>query len=161
MSESLDLIREQLVRILNWQESHVGFDKAIAGLPVEQRGSRAPGFPYSPWQLLEHMRLAQHDLREFCFETGYTQELTWPDDYWPSSPAPPDEGAWDDSVTNFQGDREALKQLVRDTRISLTASVPTGTSTQTYLRAVLLVTEHTAYHVGQLVAVRRALRVWP
>ena len=156
-----DPLREQLVRLLDWEEAHVGFDRAIQGIPVGQRGAHVTGFVHSPWQLLEHLRLAQKDLLDFCVNPKYDHALTWPDDYWPLSPAPPGPKAWDESVAHFKADRERLKQLVRDASVDLFATVPTGKGLQTYLRAILLVVDHNAYHVGQLVSVRRALASWP
>jgi uncharacterized damage-inducible protein DinB len=139
----------------------VGFDKAVDGIPADRRGSCAAGFEHSPWQLLEHMRLAQKDLLDFCVNTQYVHALQWPEDYWPPSPVPPDATAWDRSVSDFKSDREEFKQLVRDASVDLFAVVPTGKGPQTYLRAILLVADHNAYHLGQLVAVRRALGLWP
>jgi hypothetical protein len=152
-------LRAQLVRLLDWQEAHVSFDKAVDAIPVGKRGSRAPGFDHTPWQLVEHMRLAQHDLLDFSTNPKYVHALRWPDDYWPP-PAPPRPAAWNGSIAAFKADREKLKRLVRDPRVDLHALVPTGKGRQTYLRGVLLVVDHTAYHVGQLVAVRRALGIW-
>jgi hypothetical protein len=148
------------VRTLDWAEAHVGFDKVVDGLPAAKRGVRPEGFEYSAWQLLEHMRLAQKDLLAFCADAAYVHTLTWPDDYWPKAPAPPDAGAWDRSVSDFKQDRTALKELCANPAIDLFAAVPTGKSRQTYLRAVLLVIDHNAYHLGQLVAVRKALDAW-
>jgi hypothetical protein len=150
-----------LVRLLDWEDAHVGFDKAVAGIPAVKRGSRVAGFEHTPWQLLEHMRLAQKDLLDFCVNSRYVHALQWPQDYWPPSPAPPDPKAWDKSIADFRADREKLKRLVRNTRVDLFATVPTGKAQQSYLRAVLLVADHNAYHVGQLIAVRRALGIWP
>jgi hypothetical protein len=156
-----DPLRAQLVRLLDWEEAHVGFDKAVEGIPPARRGSHASGFEHSPWQLLEHIRLAQKDLLAFCVDRNYVHTLTWPDDYWPRTPAPPRPSAWDDSVADFRADREKLKQLASDVRVDLFAPVPTGTGEQTYMRALMLVVDHNAYHLGQLIAVRRALGVWP
>ena len=156
MSE-LDL-RDHLARLLDWEEAHVGFDKAVDGIPVDRRGAQAAGYEHSPWQLLEHMRLAQADILDFCVNTNYEHSLKWPDDYWPG-PTPPSEAAWQESIASFRQSREKMKALSRD--IDLTALVPTGKGNQTYLRAILLVADHAAYHVGQLVAVRRALGIWP
>ena len=153
-------VRTHLVRMLDWEESHVGFDRAVAKLPAERRGATASGFAHSPWQLLEHMRLAQADLLAFCFDPAYVHALQWPDDYWPASPEPPGDAAWDESVARVRADRERLKQLAADPTLDLAQPVPTGEAHQTYLRAVLLVADHTAYHLGQLVAVRRALGAW-
>jgi hypothetical protein len=151
-------LRDQLVRLLDWEEAHVGFDKAVDGIPPSERAARPPGFQHSPWQLLEHMRLAQDDILDFCVNAHYRHDLTWPDDYWPG-PTPPDDAAWAASVASFVRSRERMKDLAREVT-DLTARVPTGKKNQTYLRAILLVADHTAYHVGQLVAVRRALGIW-
>jgi uncharacterized damage-inducible protein DinB len=152
-------LREQLVRTLDWEEAHVGFDKAIADLPADKRGAIAKGFEHSVWQLLEHMRLAQEDILDFCLNPKYVHTMKWPDDYWPKQPAPPNSAAWDESVASFKRERERFKTLTRETK-DLYALVPTGKGRQTYLRAILLVTDHNNYHLGQIVAVRRALGAW-
>ncbi len=161
MSESTDPLRGQLVRFLEWEEAHVSFDKAVYGIPADRQGSRAAGFERSPWELVEHMRLAQKDLLDFCVNERYVHTLRWPEDYWPQRPAPDDETAWSTSIADFKRDRETLKRVAHDAGVDLFAVVPTGEGQQTYLRAMLLVADHNAYHVGQLVAVRRALGVWP
>jgi uncharacterized damage-inducible protein DinB len=158
--QSADPLRAQLTRFLDWEEAHVAFDKAIAGIPPDKWGVVAPGFEHSIWQLLEHMRIAQKDLLNFCVNPEYVHALTWPDDYWPASAPPPNTAAWTTSVAEFRADREALKRLAADERVDLFATVPTGEGSQTYLRALLLVADHNAYHLGQLVAVRRALGIW-
>ena len=109
---------------------------------------------------LEHIRIAQADILDFCINAAYAHAMRWPDDYWPQDAAPPGPQAWTDSLASYARDREALNSLARDVA-DLTATVPTGTGTQTYLRAILLTADHTAYHVGQIVAVRRALGLWP
>ena len=106
------------------------------------------------------MRLAQDDLLDFCRNPRYVHELTWPDDYWPTSPEPPSDQAWTDSVAGYRRARAEAKQFVLDVD-DLTARVPTGNETQTQLRSILLIIDHAAYHVGQLVALRRALGIWP
>ena len=156
-----DPLRAHLVRLLDWEEAHVGFDKAVLDLPAELRGVRPAGFEHSPWELLEHLRLAQKDLLDFCVNARYEHALTFPDDYWPRSPEPPSPEAWDASGEDFRADREKLKQLINKGAVDLYATVPAGKGQQTYLRAVLLVADHNAYHLGQLVAVRRALGCWP
>ena len=154
-----DAVRDHLVRVLDWEEAHVGFDKAVEGIPDDKRGARAAGFEHSPWQLLEHLRLAQEDILEFCVNPKYKHTMTWPDDYWPKDPAPPNAQAWNASIAAFVRSRDAMKKLTRETG-DLSALVPTGKGQQTYMRAILLVIDHAAYHVGQIVAVRRALGVW-
>ena len=154
-----DALREHLARVLDWEEAHVGLDEAVDGIPPDQRGARAAGFEHSPWQLLEHMRIAQEDILDFCVNATYEHNLKWPDDYWPKDPTPPSDAAWKESLASYTRTRDKFKQLAHDVE-DLTARVPTGKGAQTYLRAILLVTDHTAYHVGQLVAARRALGIW-
>ena len=152
-------VRDHLVRVLDWEDAHVGLDKAIDGIPPDQRGVRPPGFQHSVWQLLEHIRLAQDDILDFCVNSRYEHTMKWPDDYWPSDPAPPGQQAWTESIAGYKRGVEELKKIAR-TIEDLSAAVPTGKKNQTYLRSVLLVADHTAYHVGQIVAVRRALGIW-
>jgi uncharacterized damage-inducible protein DinB len=159
MRQPNDAVREHLIRILDWEEAHVGFDKAVAGIPAPARGGLPAGFEHTPWQLLEHLRIAQDDILAFCLNAKYIHDLKWPDDYWPKAKAPGNDAAWWESVTGCTRSRERLQQMVREVD-DLTAPVPTGKPNQTYLRAVLLAADHVAYHVGQLVAVRRALGVW-
>lgn len=161
MDDPLDALRTHLARLLEWEEAHVGFDKAVAGIPDGVRGALVAGFEHSPWQLLEHVRLAQKDLLDFAVNPQYVHALEWPGDYWPRDAAPPDATAWDESIDAFKADRARLIQLAQDPTVDLFATVPTGTGPQTCLRAILLVADHNAYHLGQLVAVRRALGIWP
>ena len=152
-------IRQQLASILDWEEAHVTFDRAAEGIPVEARGIRPNGLPYSAWQLVEHMRLAQFDILDFCRNPDYKQ-LEWPRDYWPSEPEPPDVAAWDESLRRYREDRRAMQQMALDPALDLNSKIPHGTG-QTYLRELLLVADHTAYHVGELVLLRRLLGSWP
>lgn len=154
-----DPYRATIARSLDWKEAHVGFDRAVGGIPPELRGVQPEGLPYSPWQLLEHLRLAQRDILDFCRDPEYAAP-EWPDDYWPPTAAPPSAEAWERSVAAFRADREALKQLAADSNLDLAAEIPHGDG-QTYLRELLLVADHSAYHVGELVVVRRLLGVWP
>jgi hypothetical protein len=152
-------LRKQLAAVLSWKDAHVDFDAAIAGIPPDSRGKRPSGLPYSAWQLLEHMRIAQHDILDFCINADY-EEMKWPDDYWPASPEPPNEEAWDESVRQYRSDRAAVERLAVDPSIDLMGKIPHG-SGQTYLREVLLIADHGAYHLGELILVRRLLGIWP
>src|SRR5438128_1701485 len=118
-------LREQLGRLLAWEDAHVGFDTAVADIPADLRARQPAGLPYSLWQLLEHLRRTQRDILEFCRNPNY-QELHWPDDYWPPSPAPPSQAAWDASISQFQQDRRALEQLAADPKVDLAARIPHG-----------------------------------
>ena len=153
--------RAAVARPLAWGEAHATFDAAVADLPVALRGRAVDGFPHSAWQLVEHVRITQRDILDFCRESQY-RELTWPDDYWPKSAEPPTPEAWDASLAAYRADRDALATLAEDAHAvpDLLAGIPHG-SGQTYLREVLLVADHTSYHVGQLVMLRRLLSAWP
>jgi len=154
-------MRDQIARSLDWGEAHVDFDRAVAGLAPELRGRRVNGLPHSAWEILEHLRIAQHDILDFARNPKYA-EMKWPDDYWPDTPEPPSAKAWDASVAQFRRDRDAVKTLATDPAIDLAARIPhADKATQTYLRAVLLVIDHNAYHVGELVLLRRLLGAWP
>jgi len=158
VTEPIDALRTHLKRLLSWGDAHADLDAAVADLPPNVRGATPPGLPYSPWQLLEHIRLTQADILAFCERPDY-HEPHWPDDYWPRAAAPPDAKAWDASIAAFHRDRAALERMIADPACDLFAKVPAGTG-QTFLREFLLVADHTAYHVGQLVAVRRLLGQW-
>ena len=156
--DQTEALRSQLIKLLGWSDAHVDFETAVEGIPDELRGERPRGLPYSPWQLLEHMRITQRDILDFCRDPAYKQPK-WPDDYWPGTAAPASADAWDESVAAFRADRRALTDLIADAGLDLFAQVPRGQG-QTYLREVLLAADHSAYHLGELVAVRRLLDAW-
>ncbi len=151
-------LRRQLADALEWHDAHVDFERAVEGVPPDARGRKPQGVPYSLWQLIEHLRISQRDVLEFCRSPNYVEQK-WPDDYWPQTDAPPDAEAWDKSIAAFRRDRDALKALASDPRLDLFAAIPHG-SGQTYLRELVLMIDHNAYHIGELVAVRRALGLW-
>jgi hypothetical protein len=150
-------LRAHLARLLDWEDAHVSFDTAVDGITPALRSVAPQGLPHSPWQLIEHLRLAQRDILEFCRNPAYVEPPL--EDYWPQSALPPTKEAWDRSIADFRRDREELKQLALDTTVDLFERIPHGTG-QTYLRELLLVADHNAYHVAQLVAVRRCLGIW-
>ncbi len=150
--------RDQVGKLLAWEDAHVGFEAAVAGIPPKLRGVRPPGAPHSAWEIVEHLRLAQFDILDFCINPRY-EEKKWPDDYWPSSPVPPSKAAWEASIAQSLRDRQTLQKLAANPKIKLTARIPHG-SGQTYLRELVLVADHAAYHVGQLVLVRQLLGNW-
>ena len=133
-------------------------NKAVAGIPVEFRGAKPANIPHSPWRLVEHMRICQWDILEFSRNPDHVSP-DFPDGYWPVSDVPPDDLAWDRCLSDFRDDLEAMRQLVRDESNDLFAKIPHGDG-QTILREALLVADHNAYHLGQLVLVRRALGAW-
>ncbi len=150
-------LRALLERILDWEDAHASFDSAVQGLAPALRGRAPEGLPHSPWQLLEHLRRCQRDILDFCRNPAYTEPAS--EELWPPAPAPPSDAAWDESIAGFRRDRDDLKRLARETP-DLCKPIPHG-SGQTYLRELLLVADHNAYHVGQLVLVRRLLGAWP
>jgi hypothetical protein len=152
-------LRDQLKRFLDWGEAHADFDRVIAGIPADKRGTAPHGLPHSPWQILEHLRIAVADIHEFSVNPEY-REKAWPDDYWPAA-APPSPSAWDDCVKAYRRDLDRMRSVI-DGQPDLLAPIPHGTDPrQTYLRAVLLIGDHAAYHLGQLVLIRRLLGIWP
>ncbi len=155
--DEIGALRKHLIRLLSWSDAHANFDTAVADVPVELRGVVPSGLPYSSWQLVEHMRLTQADILAFCTRPDY-KEGTWPDDYWPASVTPPDAEAWNASIAAYRHDLARMQEVVNETS-DLFAKVPVGTG-QTFLREFLLVADHSAYHVGQLIAVRRLLGDW-
>jgi uncharacterized damage-inducible protein DinB len=160
MADPVTLLRAQLARLLDWEDAHVGFEKAVADIPPEMRGRRPAGSPHSLWELLEHIRITQGDILSFCRDAEYV-ELEWPREYWPPAPAPPTADVWETSIAAMRRDRAALQQLVTDPAIDLFARTPHGNAPQTYLREVLVVADHNSHHLGQLVLTRRLLGIWP
>lgn len=161
MPSELDaVLRKELIAALRGGNAHARFEDVVADFPTHLQIERS-GLPYSAWQLLEHIRLAQNDILRFSTNhDGSYKELTFPDDYWPKSAAPPSAHAWEKSVASILADREALTQLLGDPRQNLAAAFPWGDG-QNLLREVLLVIDHTSYHVGELLALRRLLGIWP
>ena len=153
-----DALREHLRELLGGGHAHLDFERAIADPPAESRGSRPPGLPHTPWRLVEHMRIAQWDILRFSVHPGHVSP-EFPDGYWPEGDAPPDPGAWDRSVAAFRADLGSMMDLVADPAVDLFAPIPHGQG-QTILREALLVADHNAYHLGQLVTVRRLLGAW-
>jgi hypothetical protein len=152
------LLREHLATVLTWGEAHADWNQALAGLDPAHRGVRPAGSPYSAWELLEHARISQEDILDFSTNPHYVSR-DWPAEYWPKTPAPPDDAAWEKSVKEFAKDTEAMATLVKDPHTDLFAKIPHGTG-QTILRQALLLADHNAYHLGQFVLVRRLLGTW-
>jgi DinB family protein len=152
------MLREHLVYLLRDGGAHAKFDDVVSDFPEKARGKKPKELPYSAWMLLEHMRLAQWDILEFSRNKDHVSP-PWPDGYWPKSPEPADDAAWDQSVREFKKDLKAIEDLVRNPKTDLYAKIPWGDG-QTILREALLVADHNAYHLGQLVTVRRLLGEW-
>jgi hypothetical protein len=157
MANDRDL-RKRLVVMLQGGKAHLTYDKAVARLAEPLRGKRPRGLPYSPWQQIEHLRIAQADI------LGYTRDpkhpsLEWPDDFWPKNPAPPARTAWDRSIRAYRADRQAFCDLVMDPGTDILAPVPHDPEI-TVVHMALLAAQHASYHLGQLVVIRRLLGAW-
>lgn len=144
---------------LSWEQAHATLDHALKDLPARLRGVRPDKCPHSVWELVDHIRRTQHDLLDFCVNPQYEEKLEWPDDYWPSSPAPAGDGEWTESLAAIHRDIAALAQFTSTHAATLEQKIPHGTG-QTYLRTVLVAVDHTSYHVGQIVMVRRLFGAW-
>jgi len=151
-------LRQHLLDLLRGGGAHLSFDAAIAGLPAKLRGAKPAGLPFTAWRLLEHMRIAQWDIVEFSRNPKYIPP-EFPEDYWPKTDAPPSNVAWEKSVKAFRKDLKGMQELVANPKTDLFARIPHGTG-QTILREALLVADHNAYHLGQIVMLRRLLGAW-
>ena len=150
-------LREHLLELLTGGHAHATFEDAIKDLPAKLRGAKPQNFPHSSWMILEHLRIAQSDILEFSRKEKH-ESPKWPEGYWPKDEAPT-EAAWDKSVKQFEADLNAMKDLIKNPKTDLFAKIPWGDG-QTILREALLVADHNAYHVAQLVDVRRLLGDW-
>jgi hypothetical protein len=157
MAES-DALRQHLLDFLRGHNAHADFDTVMADFPSRLRGVRPPGAPHSGWQLLEHMRIAQWDIVEFSQDAKH-KSPAWPEGYWPKTEAPPSAASWNNSLRSFRADLKSLAKLVADKKTDLFARIPHG-SGQTILREALLLGDHNAYHLGQMVLLRRLLGNW-
>jgi hypothetical protein len=151
-------LRQQLIDLLAGGSAHAKFDDVMNGLPIKLRGTRPDKLPHSPWMLLEHLRLAQWDILEFSRNSKYVSP-EWPSGYWPKTEAPPNSAAWNRSIEEFRKDLKAMQNLVANPKTDLFARIPWGDG-QTILREALLLADHTAYHLGQFVDLRRLLGAW-
>jgi hypothetical protein len=151
-------LREHLINLLTSDWAHVNFETAIKGIPADVRGKRPEGAAHSPWEVLEHMRIAQWDILEFTRDPKH-RSPEFATGYWPKTQAPPDEKAWDQSIQAFRSDLKAMVDLVADESTDLFSKIPHGDG-QTLLREALVLADHNAYHLGQLVELRRALGAW-
>jgi hypothetical protein len=158
MKNHRDSLRQHLLYLLKGGGAHASFDDVIGGIPAKLRGQKPTGMPHSPWMLLEHLRLAQWDILEFSRNRKHVS-FEFPQGYWPDTEAPPSAAAWSASITNFSKDLKSMQNLVINPKTDLYARIPWG-SGQTILREALLVADHNAYHLGQLVDVRRLLGAW-
>jgi len=151
-------LREHVVKLLEGGQAHADFDEAVKSLPANLRGKRPRGAAHSPWEVLEHMRIAQWDILEFSRNAKHVSP-EFPDGYWPKGAVPPNDKAWTKSVKAFRADLKAMADMVADESTDLFAPIPHGDG-QTILRQALLLADHNAYHLGQFVLLRRLLGAW-
>lgn len=152
-------LREHVVYLLEGGGAHAKFDEIVAGVPPKILGQKPAGLPHSLWMLLEHLRIAQWDILEFSRNAKHTSPK-WPEGYWPKTEAPTTTAAWNGSVKKFRQDLKAMQDLVKDPKTDLFVRIPWGDG-QTVLREALLLADHNAYHLGQMLDVRRLLGAWP
>lgn len=151
-------VRQHLLDLLKGGNAHVKFEEAVKDFPEGLRGKKPEGQPHTAWRLLEHMRIAQWDILEFSRSSKHVSP-EFPDGYWPEGDAPPSVAAWEKSVKQFRADVKAMQDLVADPKTDLYARIPWGDG-QTVLREALLVADHNAYHLGELLMIRRLLGAW-
>jgi hypothetical protein len=152
-------LRDQLIRLLRGGQAHMTFDEAIADFPLASMNWRPPHVPYTPWHLLEHLRITQRDILDFVHDPQY-REPAWPDDYWPPRAQDVSEADWHHTIASFREDLEAVAALTSDPDTDLYAVVPHGQG-QTILREILLVADHNAYHIGEFAILRQVMQTWP
>lgn len=156
-----EALKEQLRALLDGGQAHATFEDAVKDFPEKLRGTVPEGLPYSAWQILEHIRIAQRDILDFCNNSdGSYKERKWPDDYWPKSATPPNAGAWEQSIAQVGEERKAFERLLDAAdEAALVRPFEWGKG-QSLLRETLLVADHNAYHVGEMIVVRRLLGAW-
>ncbi len=161
MADITNALKKELEFQLKGGNAHTTFDDVISNFPAELRGTVPGGLPYSAWQLLEHIRIAQDDILRFCSnENNSYIQPNWPEDYWPKSAAPSDQKAWENSIRSYHSDLKAFLDLLKDPATDLFKPFPWGTG-QTLLHEAMLLVDHASYHLGEIVTVRRLLNVWP
>ena len=151
----------QLLALLNDGQAHASFEQAIKDFPAEDRGKVPANLPYSAWQILEHLRIAQKDILDFSAPpTGGYQHLPWPEAYWPKTAEPPTPHAWDQTIAAIRADQKKFEALLTKPNVDLYKPFLWGTG-QNLLREALLIADHNAYHLGELIVIRRLLGNWP
>lgn len=157
MEEQIRL-RSVLVEQLSGNHAHVGFDRAVEGLPFKDIGITPRGIPHTVWELVEHIRITQYDILEFSRNPDY-ESPAWPDGYWPTSKKPARKKEWDQAVKTVQEDQSAVIEMIQDSQNDLLKPFGHGQG-QTLLRESILIIDHNAYHIGQIVQIRRLLGNW-
>jgi hypothetical protein len=159
MDELERALRDQIVRLLHGGMAHMTFDEAIADFPLDRINERPPNVPYTPWHLLEHVRIAQWDILDFMVNPDY-QELPWPQEHWPAPDAVTDAEGWGRTIAAFRADFAAVCAIATDPQTDLTARIPWGDG-QIILRELLLVADHNAFHLGEFAILRQVMGTWP
>ena len=154
-----EVMREQLLALLRGGNSHLGFDNAVADFPLAQINTKPPNVDYSPWHILEHMRIAQWDILEFIRNPAHVSPA-WPDDYWPLPAEQADEAGWQQTIDNFRADLKSLQNLVANPATDLYGPLPHAPG-YTILREILVVADHNAYHIGEFAILRQVMGTWP
>ena len=149
--------RKELVSHLAEEHAHAGFDAAVKDFPPDLRGARPNDLPHSAWQLIEHLRIAQWDIIEYALNPKH-KSPDFPDGYWPKSPEPPDAKAWEKSIASFRADRKKLAAALQ--KADVLAPIPHANKQSLASKTILLI-DHNAYHLGQLLLLRRLLNIWP
>ena len=152
--DQIKALREHLLELLKGESAHISLEAAVSDFPVEHINARVDGSPHTAWQLLEHIRVAQSDILDFSTNSDY-KEMKWPDDYWPKDEGTPE--SWNESVQQTLGVLQSMRDLVADEETDLFAKIPHGTG-QTILREALLIADHNAYHVGQIMLIKKSLQ---
>jgi hypothetical protein len=153
------VVRNQLLSLLRGGNAHMGFDEAVADFPLEQINQNPPDVPYTPWHLLEHIRITQWDILEFIRNPDHVSP-EWPAGYWPPRDREADAGQWTETIRQFQADLKALQEIVADPATDLYAVMPQGEK-YNVLREILTVADHTAYHIGEFAILRQVMGTWP
>lgn len=153
------VMREQLLALLRGGNAHIGFDQAVAEFPMAHINTKPPNVPYTPWHLIEHIRIAQWDILEFIRNPHHVSP-NWPEGYWPPSDEEADAARWETSIRDFRADLEAVQYLVSDPGTDLLATIPHAEG-YTIFREILLVADHNAYHLGEFAILRQVMDTWP
>lgn len=159
MTDDQQLIRAQLVELLGARGAHMPFDVAVADFPADAINRKAPNLPYTPWHLLEHIRMAQSDILDYVRNRAYLAP-DWPDEYWPARDATATAAGFAETITNFRSDQRVLQARIVDAATDLLAPIP-GTPGHTIFREIRIVAAHNAYHLGEFAILRQVMATWP
>jgi hypothetical protein len=152
-------LRNELVQLLRGQSGFRILDHVVADFPLQAMNQRPPNVPYTPWALLEHIRVGQNDILQYVRDPSY-RSPHWPDEYWPAPDQKADQAAWDDTVAAIKSDRDALAEIIADLKVDLAAPLPHAPE-HTILRELRLVSGHTSFHLGEFAVLRQVMGTWP